>query len=43
MAAVCYEPSHTYEYYAIRNSAALIDVSPLFKYVDSTHKCNDGG
>jgi aminomethyltransferase len=32
MAAVCYEPSHTYEYYAIRNSAALIDVSPLFKY-----------
>lgn len=27
-----YEPSHEREYYAIRNSAALIDVSPLFKY-----------
>ncbi len=27
-----YEHSHEREYYAIRNSAALIDVSPLFKY-----------
>src|SRR5262245_14873634 len=27
-----YEYSHEHEYYAIRNAAALIDVSPLFKY-----------
>lgn len=27
-----YEFSHEREYYAIRNAAALIDVSPLFKY-----------
>src|SRR5690242_15507272 len=27
-----YEPHHEHEYNAIRNSAALIDVSPLFKY-----------
>lgn len=32
LAAAIYEPSHEREYYAIRNSAALIDVSPLFKY-----------
>ena len=32
LAASVYEPSHEREYYAIRNSAALIDVSPLFKY-----------
>lgn len=32
LAAGLYEPSHDREYYAIRNSAALIDVSPLFKY-----------
>jgi aminomethyltransferase len=32
LAAALYEPSHEREYYAIRNSAALIDVSPLFKY-----------
>ena len=32
LAAASYEPSHEREYYAIRNSAALIDVSPLFKY-----------
>ena len=32
LAAGVYEPSHEREYYAIRNSAALIDVSPLFKY-----------
>jgi aminomethyltransferase len=27
-----YEPSHEREYYAVRNSAALFDVSPLYKY-----------
>lgn len=32
LAAAAYEPSHEREYFAIRNSAALIDVSPLFKY-----------
>ena len=32
LAAGIYEPIHDREYYAIRNSAALIDVSPLFKY-----------
>ncbi|MCP4427557.1 MAG: aminomethyl transferase family protein [Chloroflexi bacterium] len=32
LSASLYEPSHEREYYAIRNSAALIDVSPLFKY-----------
>jgi aminomethyltransferase len=28
-----YEPHHEHEYSAIRNAAALIDVSPLFKYL----------
>jgi len=32
LAAATYEPSHEREYYAIRNAAAMIDVSPLFKY-----------
>lgn len=32
LAASSYEVMHDYEYHAIRNSAALIDVSPLFKY-----------
>ena len=32
LAAGTYEPTHEREYYAIRNAAALIDVSPLFKY-----------
>ena len=32
LAAALYEPTHEREYYAIRNSAALIDVSPLYKY-----------
>jgi aminomethyltransferase len=32
LAAAMYEHSHEHEYYAIRNAAALIDVSPLFKY-----------
>ena len=27
-----YEPSHEREYFAIRNSAGLIDITPLFKY-----------
>ena len=27
-----YETHHEYEYNAIRNAAALIDVSPLYKY-----------
>ena len=31
-AASSYEPLHEHEYNAIRNAAALIDVSPLFKY-----------
>lgn len=31
-AASSYETVHDHEYHAIRNSAALIDVSPLFKY-----------
>jgi aminomethyltransferase len=31
-AAATYEHTHEREYFAIRNSAALIDVSPLFKY-----------
>lgn len=32
LSAGVYEPSHEREYYAIRNSAALIDVTPLYKY-----------
>ncbi|MFO7661775.1 MAG: aminomethyltransferase family protein [Chloroflexota bacterium] len=32
LSASLYEPTHDREYYAIRNSAGLIDVSPLFKY-----------
>ena len=28
-----YEPLHEHEYNAIRNAAALIDISPLFKYL----------
>jgi aminomethyltransferase len=32
IAASSYDVVHDYEYHAIRNSAALIDVSPLFKY-----------
>lgn len=35
LAASLYEHNHDREYYAIRNSAALIDVSPLFKYTAS--------
>ena len=32
LAVDTYEPTHEREYWAIRNSAALIDVTPLFKY-----------
>jgi aminomethyltransferase len=32
LAASLYEISHEHEYYAVRNSAGLFDVSPLFKY-----------
>jgi aminomethyltransferase len=34
-AAGAYETHHEHEYHAIRNAAALIDISPLFKYVVS--------
>jgi aminomethyltransferase len=27
-----YEPTHEREYYAVRNSAGLLDISPLYKY-----------
>ena len=30
--ALSYEPSHEYEYYAVRNGTALFDISPLRKY-----------
>ena len=33
-AVSAYEGHHEHEYNAIRNAAALIDVSPLFKYLD---------
>ncbi len=32
LVASSYETVHDYEYHAIRNSAALIDISPLYKY-----------
>jgi len=32
LSAGIYEPSFEREYYAIRNAAALIDISPLYKY-----------
>ena len=34
-AVSAYESHHEHEYNAIRNAAALIDVSPLFKYLVS--------
>jgi glycine cleavage system T protein (aminomethyltransferase) len=34
-AVSAYEPHHEHEYNAIRNAAALIDISPLFKYIVS--------
>lgn len=33
LAASAYELTHEHEYHAIRSSAALLDVSPLFKYM----------
>lgn len=32
LSAITYQPSHEIEYYAVRNAAGLIDVSPLYKY-----------
>ncbi|MFN8455320.1 MAG: aminomethyltransferase family protein [Anaerolineae bacterium] len=32
LSANTYEPAHTYEYYAIRTTAGLLDISPLYKY-----------
>jgi aminomethyltransferase len=32
LSATSYELNHQYEYYAIRTSAGLIDISPLYKY-----------
>lgn len=32
LSAVTYGPSHELEYYAVRNAAGLLDVSPLYKY-----------
>ncbi len=32
-AATAYEAHHEHEYNAVRNGCALIDISPLFKYV----------
>jgi aminomethyltransferase len=32
-AVSAYETHHEHEYNAIRNGAALIDISPLFKYI----------
>ncbi len=32
LAAVTYDSSHEHEYFAVRNAAALFDVTPLFKY-----------
>lgn len=32
LSAITYQPSHETEYYAVRNAAGLIDVSPLYKY-----------
>lgn len=32
LAAGTYEPTHEWEYFAVRNAAALFDISPLFKY-----------
>ena len=35
-----YEPHHEHEYNAIRNAAALIDISPLFKYRLTGNRCD---
>jgi len=36
-----YEMHHEHEYNAIRNSAALIDISPLFKYRVTGRECDE--
>jgi aminomethyltransferase len=37
LSASTYETHHEHEYNAIRNAAALIDISPLFKYLITGH------
>lgn len=32
LSAIAYQPSHEAEYFAVRNAAGLLDVSPLYKY-----------
>jgi len=32
LSAITYQPSHEVEYFAVRNAAGLLDVSPLYKY-----------
>jgi aminomethyltransferase len=32
LSAIAYQPSHEAEYFAVRNSAGLLDVTPLYKY-----------
>ena len=32
LSAVAYQPSHEVEYFAVRNAAGLLDVSPLYKH-----------
>ena len=32
LSAAAYQPSHEVEYFAVRNAAGLLDVSPLYKY-----------
>ena len=34
-----YQMSDKFEYFAIRNSAAVIDTSPLYKYRIYRHRC----
>ena len=38
-----YEAHHEHEFAAIRNGAALIDVSPLFKYLITRARCDAAG
>ena len=42
-AVSAYEAHHEHEYNAIRNAAALIDVSPLFKYLDQRARRGQAG
>ena len=41
-AVSAYQAHHEHEYNAIRNAAALIDVSPLYKYLVSRPGCRRG-